>query len=945
MDALDEISDITYMRKNSNYRNPAYGDVQFRPIIDRDFNFRINIKEEEYLEINDIRVQSLLSEWTKSNKSFRYKKRYSFVTPDNLFSIDLTSVKSTGYNESFKSFLESNILKKNETYELEIEYIGSIPINDEFPIDKFKEKFYTDKLAEEKDRKEYHDSMKTGWDTMINKGNNTFSELVIPDIAPVDEELSNESREDEFSDEIYYGSEAAVKLDYSFKDIKYEYWVDSGKEWLFDALLTHDKSMVYSDKKLNFTGNYDNAPKNTEYIEYKIYPEFTEEEKEGFDEFGDYFNHNLYVPSEQIIKITEQKKSISWAPGKVKSIKYTNQESPQLVNDVKWSPEIEMFDDPPPLVTFEQLKEAGEFDEDIAVLEKVNEYKQKNNIPNNIRDITEGLIDVLKLNISEILKIKDNTDFLLNKKIKNRVIKEYKILTEQTESEFINRKRVELKKLVQHKSKKENPKKTGQDIFKLEMDIERFVIESTRFIGPNPVSISLNNIDPKLNHSIIEKYVVTEKADGIRSQLFIGSDKYGYLITQKMKVIGTNLKFNDISGTWLFDGEYITKNKNNDDISLFMIFDVYYAGDGNSKYPAHAHTYPWIGHKKDDISRYNILQDFQRDVDIDGDLSEMRIGYKSYLEGPKKLQKSKKNPDKYSNSSGIFKQSNKILELSDKNGYEYEIDGLIYMPMFLSVGAMEENVPNNFINGEWSINYKWKPPEENTIDFRVRFIKEEVKGKERDKIISSRVKGKTIVCKQVHLYVGYNIKRDLGRDFTLDILRDKNAKSLKEILFNPDKNKTLYICNIPLKNGKLICEKDNSEILNGNLVEMRYNPDSEDMRWTPLRVRTDKMGQDGGNAQFFIIANNIWNTIINPVTVDLIKGLDDISEITKDEAEEPFSYYVGSDMESRQDESLRKVHNYIKSKLIASVCSIGSNPISIMDTSTGRGGDLKTGQD
>ena len=33
-------------------------------------------------------------------------------------------------------------------------------------------------------------------------------------------------------------------------------------------------------------------------------------------------------------------------------------------------------------------------------------------------------------------------------------------------------------------------------------------------------------------NSILKGYVVTEKADGIRGQLLIGSDRLGYIITQ-----------------------------------------------------------------------------------------------------------------------------------------------------------------------------------------------------------------------------------------------------------------------------------------------------------------------------------------------------------------------------------------------------------------------------
>ena len=43
-------------------------------------------------------------------------------------------------------------------------------------------------------------------------------------------------------------------------------------------------------------------------------------------------------------------------------------------------------------------------------------------------------------------------------------------------------------------------------------------------------------------------------------------------------IVNTGIEF-PVKGEWLLDGEYIQKNKNGEDIQLYMIFDVYWAED------------------------------------------------------------------------------------------------------------------------------------------------------------------------------------------------------------------------------------------------------------------------------------------------------------------------------------------------------------------------------
>ena len=949
--SLSEIVNVSYALKKK-YKDEDLPSVNFDSIIEYDYNFRINLKHEEELDENNHLVQKTLMGWNTKNKYFRYKKRKSFITPDQLFRIDLTAIKSNDYDKRnrkyrlFKQFTESNILEKKEEYEIEIEYIGSLSQNGIFPIDIFTEKKY----IEDKEKLKKFEQMNDKKEDKINLSkyeNSSFTPEDVNDYSidtnwlkeepqyttddgiPIDELEGAIGGEFGPENIIVMPEQKKVRPEWSFEDIKYEYWEDSNREWLFEAILMYGKTLYFLSEKNNIDGDYKNAPKNTTYIEYEITPKFDEKEIEEIEDYDATMNHIVLVPKEYIVSIQSYKK-LSWAPGakRVVDKKDTESEAEKLYQ--KYFGKDGMFP----------------HREDIYGPDTHGEKHQRGK-RNEIKDIglmiIESVIEVLKQYIELILKLKENRELILKESLKEKILLDYRNLTEQTDNLDIQKNEKELKELIKkQKDKKEIDKKNNYINFK------RLV--TTKFLGPNPVSMSLDNINHTKAHSILEKYVVTEKADGVRAQLYI-NNLDGYLITQKKEIIPTGLRFEKIEedgllSSWLFDGEYITQNKHGDPIELFMVFDVYYAADGASKYPAHAHTYPWISKKKKDISRSLIISDFKNEVEIINEKnSQFRVHFKNYLEGPKSLKKSKKDKQKYSNITEICKQSKKILDFDQKEygGYEYNIDGLIYMPMFLPVKSLDEGVIPHNIGGEWSINYKWKPPEENTIDFRVRIVQEKTKNGLRDKITSSRINGKTVVCKQVKLYVGYERKQDITFDYNWKILNNEYTKELKEILFNPEpEDQSYYFCNIPLKDNKIFCEKDKSEILDGQLIEMRYNNgNSKDILWTPLRVRSDKSAP-----QFFLTANKIWKTIQHPVTYELIAGIDDISnlELLKHDKEEDLQasdkYYIDSEKDSISDTPLRKLHNYIKQRLISSTCSIGKSSISILDTSIGRGGDI-----
>ena len=102
-----------------------------------------------------------------------------------------------------------------------------------------------------------------------------------------------------------------------------------------------------------------------------------------------------------------------------------------------------------------------------------------------------------------------------------------------------------------------------------------------------------------------------------------------------------------------------------------------------------------------------------------------------------------------------------------------------------------------------------------------------------------------------------------------------------------------------------------------------------------------KYGSHAKYPQYFKVANNVWNTILYPITSSMIKGEYDIETIIEDKSEDIGKYYVVEGDSNFESNKLRKLHNYIKSKLINGICKTYKRPIKIMDLSFGQGGDAQ----
>ena len=237
-------------------------------------------------------------------------------------------------------------------------------------------------------------------------------------------------------------------------------------------------------------------------------------------------------------------------------------------------------------------------------------------------------------------------------------------------------------------------------------------------------------------------------------------------------------------------------------------------------------------------------------------------------------------------SKDIYKENKNILENHKK--LPYEIDGLIFTPAKLAVYSYYPTMPVEIkTDMTWNSVFKWKPPEQNTIDFLIKFI-----GDIKKDGLKYRKYGLYVTDK--NMLNDYNIKNVLNIRYkynNLDKLNNFLETTEKDIfkLFVPNK----YYINdsefafIEINTKGEVRAENNDKIDNNTIVEFRY--DLIEKRWIPIRVRTDKTrifnkGVFDKTANSVQVALDTWDTIHNMISASMIIG--NIEEVKSDKTGE-----------------------------------------------------------
>ena len=429
----------------------------------------------------------------------------------------------------------------------------------------------------------------------------------------------------------------------------------------------------------------------------------------------------------------------------------------------------------------------------------------------------------------------------------------------------------------------------------------------------NPVTMVRKHIRPTNPHNISKGYTVTNKADGERSGLYVSNDGKVLKITPKLQITWTGLKVKDNSHAGDFlDGEYIAERH------MFCIFDVYRFRKRDTRNLPLMTTDDDIG-KNPQNSRLGCAHLFledMREFQVEPSLKPLRVEAKLFLAG-----------------DGIVMEEaiGKMLDME----FEYQTDGLIFTPRASGVAPQSDRHGST-----WTRVYKWKPAEQNSIDFLVRFTPRKfinpVDGNEvqQGELYVSR-NAKDIYVYPREMMTGEYVPRDLPADFEL-----LNAARIPS-LFQPSvpRDPDAYQILLPLNERGIPMDAEKQKIEDNTIIECAFDVNTR--QWNVMRTRYDKTYQykvlrEAQYGNDVSVANSIWTSMHVPVTAEMLRT--HVSEPIDDTMEDDMYYRDDIKRDTRAFTDVYSFHNRIKEDLYARCVKKGDT---LLELAVGKGGDLQ----
>ena len=432
----------------------------------------------------------------------------------------------------------------------------------------------------------------------------------------------------------------------------------------------------------------------------------------------------------------------------------------------------------------------------------------------------------------------------------------------------------------------------------------------------NPVTMMRRHISPRNPHNILKGYTVTNKADGERSGLYISRDKRVLKITPSGKIVWTGItaKTDNHIGDFI-DGEYIS------DKNLFCIFDVYrYRKKDVRSLPLMTSEDELVS--SPEKSRLGcakmFIEDLKTEFTHQPSTMPIRIETKLFLSG---------------DGSVMEENIRTIL----KEDFGYETDGLIFTPKSSPVAPDNDRKKNT-----WLRVYKWKPADQNSIDFLVKISPEET----FDPILKTKArKGQLYISKSAGDDIVYP-RETMNGEYkprevhpSLQQIAERNERI--PAIFQPTvpRDPDAYQILIPVNEKGVTVDKTGQKVEDNTIIECAF--DVETRRWSILRTRYDKTyqyrvlkrPQYGNDIE---TANSTWTSIHVPITEDMIQNF--VSNPPDDTYEDDMYYRDDLKRTSRIFKDVYDFHNRIKDGLYKE--NIKPNEDVLLELASGRAGDL-----
>lgn len=487
------------------------------------------------------------------------------------------------------------------------------------------------------------------------------------------------------------------------------------------------------------------------------------------------------------------------------------------------------------------------------------------------------------------------------------------------------------------------------------IDQYKVLMGDYKFNGPMNVSLTQQHIieknydEYKDSISIRKGYAVTDKADGERNLLLILKGGGMYLFNRKNHVRTLGAKCPRLENS-IFDAEYVMKDKNGKNANMLLLFDVYFVNGEDFRDRILNRTDNET--RKDIIpqSRYEIILEQMAIFEMDlqkNDTNTLEIIRKKFYFGDDDTV----NPDTLATinsitslladmdptseeyeqnmqqlsilkaDTSIFKEANKVYNKE----YPYHIDGLVFTPRKLTVGEEPNRDKRNKFNGRWYNCLKWKPPDENSIDFLGVFKKKDGSNEYETKYLT--INNTVKPCRILVLHVGYNpIQHTKYNSFKVLNENVTFANGYNPTPFVPIEPyiRDIHLCYLPIDNGNCYTE-DKNIIADNSIIEFSYTAKKDTgLCWIPMRVRDTLKPND------FITANNVWKSIFNPVTLEMITTgkLDVKSNVYFDNTKK---------RSNKKSKPMNDFHSFIKKKLLKENLH---GQKTILDIGVGKAGDL-----